>query len=253
MSDGKKYYCFCSSNCKYETMTKEQILAAIAQAITTGKVGECDTGFVTKVKETNGGGYVTLWVGTQAQYNALDRVENNCLHIITDDTSADDLLATVKQMATAAEESAAAAAEAAEAARAAAGDKLTTIDISDKIALSNDVRYGGKNLTELYIGGKSYVYVPALKMVYFIFDVVFKGTMTKGEQLLFNHVAADSTTSGYKPKLADGMTYPVTSRRSKFSGEYAGSWVMLYAEEAINTGDSKDSMTFCGWYYCEGA
>lgn len=249
----KKYYCFCSSNCKYETMTKEQILAAIAQAITTGKVGECDTGFVTKVKETNGGSYVQLWVGTQAQYNALQRVENNCLYIITDDTSAADLLKTVEQLAAdakAAEESAAAAAEAA---RAAAGDQLTTIDISDKISLSHNVNVGGKNLSELYIGGKSYVYVPALKMVYYMFNVVFKGTMTKGEQLMFNHVAADSNASIYKPKLADGMSYPVTARRSTWSGEYAGSWVMLNAEAAIDTGSNKDSMTFCGWYYCEGA
>ena len=51
MSDGKKYYCFCGSNCKYETMTKEQILAAIEQAVEDGEIRDVDTGFVTKVKE----------------------------------------------------------------------------------------------------------------------------------------------------------------------------------------------------------
>ena len=45
MSDGRKYYCICESNCKFETMTKEQILAAIAQAVETGSVGDVDTGF----------------------------------------------------------------------------------------------------------------------------------------------------------------------------------------------------------------
>ena len=112
----KKYYCFCGSNCKYETLTKEQILAAIAQAVETGTVGDCDAGFITKLKENNSGNYVSVWVGTKAQYNALPRVENNCLYIITDDTSAADLLATVQQQADfaqqAAEDAAASAAAA---------------------------------------------------------------------------------------------------------------------------------------------
>jgi hypothetical protein len=89
MSDEKKYYCFCSSNCKYETMTKEQILAAIAQATGVTNV-DPDAGFISKVKETNGGQYVTFWVGTQAQYNAIGTKETNCLYIITDETSRED-------------------------------------------------------------------------------------------------------------------------------------------------------------------
>lgn len=94
----RKYYCFCDSNCKFETMTKEQILAAIAQAIETGTVGECDTGFITKVKETNGGSCITFWVGTQAEYNALDAHEKNCVYIISDDSFVADLAALVKQL-----------------------------------------------------------------------------------------------------------------------------------------------------------
>lgn len=88
---GRKYYCHCDSNCKFETMTKEQILAAITQAIETGEIGDVDTGFVTKIKETNAGGYVSFWVGTTAQYNALQTKEANCLYIITDETKAEDL------------------------------------------------------------------------------------------------------------------------------------------------------------------
>lgn len=89
MSEGKKFYCFCSSNCKYETMTKEQILSAIAQATGATDI-DPDAGFISKVKEANGR-HVTFWVGTQAQYNALQVKEENCLYIITDDTTKADI------------------------------------------------------------------------------------------------------------------------------------------------------------------
>ena len=95
----KKYFCFCSSNCKYETMTKEQILAAIAQAAETGLVIDPDSGFITKVKETNAGGYISFWVGTQAQYNALkEKDHKHCMYIITDCASAAELTQAVKDL-----------------------------------------------------------------------------------------------------------------------------------------------------------
>ena len=98
MSDGKKYYCFCGSNCKYETMTKEQIIAAIAQAATTGFVFDTEAAFITKVKESNAGGFVTFWVGTTAQYNALTKKDPNCIYIKTDDTEKAELSALLKSM-----------------------------------------------------------------------------------------------------------------------------------------------------------
>ena len=91
MSDGKKYYCFCSSNCKYETMTKEQILAAIEQAVEDGEIRDVDTGFVTRVQELHAAKALTFWIGTMAAYNAIETPETNCLYIITDDTQEDDL------------------------------------------------------------------------------------------------------------------------------------------------------------------
>ena len=81
----RKYYCLCSSNCKFETMTKEQILAAITQAVENGSVQDVDTGFVTKVKEQNAGGFVSFWVGTRAQYNALATKDASCIYILTDE------------------------------------------------------------------------------------------------------------------------------------------------------------------------
>ncbi len=91
MSDGRKYYCTCDSNCKFETMTKEQILAAIAQAVSTGSVGDVDTGFVTKLKETNSGSHITFWVGTRAQYEAIKEKSQNCIYVISNDTTTDDI------------------------------------------------------------------------------------------------------------------------------------------------------------------
>lgn len=94
----RKYYCLCDSNCKFETMTKEQILAAIAQAAETGLVFDTEAAFITKVKESNAGGFVTFWVGTKAQYNALARKEPNCQYIITDDTTLDDIAKLIKDL-----------------------------------------------------------------------------------------------------------------------------------------------------------
>lgn len=88
---GRKYYCFCDSNCKFETLTKEQIIAAITQMMENGSVGDVDTGFVTKIKEKNAGAAVSFWVGTQAQYNALTKIEQGCLYIITDDATTENL------------------------------------------------------------------------------------------------------------------------------------------------------------------
>lgn len=92
MSDEKKYYCFCDSNCKYETLTTEQILTAIQQAAEGQQIIDPDSGVISKVKELNAGDYVTFWVGSRAEYNALQgNVQKNCIYIINDDTSANDL------------------------------------------------------------------------------------------------------------------------------------------------------------------
>ena len=107
----KQYYCLCESNCKYPTMTTEQILAAIQQAAQLGVIYDPDAAVVTKVRELNGGQALSFWVGTQAQYNALSVKDPNCYFIITDkkvdDATAD--AARALEAATAAQETAAAA------------------------------------------------------------------------------------------------------------------------------------------------
>lgn len=66
----RKYFVLCESNCKFESMTKEQIIAAIAEATGT-TVMNVDAAFITKLKEQNRGDNIKFWVGTQAEYNAI--------------------------------------------------------------------------------------------------------------------------------------------------------------------------------------
>lgn len=90
MSNERIYYVICADGCKFESMTKEQILTAIEQAIRTGEIKDVDTGFVTKIKEQNAGKYISFWVGTQAQYNALTEKPENCMCIFTDEKTVEE-------------------------------------------------------------------------------------------------------------------------------------------------------------------
>lgn len=95
-----KFYCFCEANCKYETMSKEQILAAIAQAAEGGLVFDVDAAFISQIREKNSGAALTFWVGTQAEYNRLTAAADpdpNCLYIIKDEKTAADLARWVEQ------------------------------------------------------------------------------------------------------------------------------------------------------------
>jgi len=94
----RKYYVLCSNNCKFESMTKEQILTAIEQAVNTGEIENVDTGFITTIKESNRGKGLTFWIGKQAEYNAIKVKKENCFYIITDDTSAEDIENAIHEM-----------------------------------------------------------------------------------------------------------------------------------------------------------
>ena len=87
----QNYYVIGDNNCKYISMTKEQILAAIEQILTTGEITDVDTGFVTMIKDQNGGAGLKFWIGTNAEYNALTDKEESCFYIITDDTTNEDI------------------------------------------------------------------------------------------------------------------------------------------------------------------
>lgn len=88
----RTYYVIAGDNCKFESMTKEQILAAITQAVSTGEIKDVDTGFVTKLKEKNKGEQLSFWVGTTSEYNSIQTKELNCFYILTDDTIKSEIL-----------------------------------------------------------------------------------------------------------------------------------------------------------------
>lgn len=92
------FFCFCDNNCKYETMTKEQIITAIYQACKEGHISNIDTGFITKVKETNKGEDVVFWVGTTAEYNALSTKDPKCFYLKTDDTTLSNFATEIEEI-----------------------------------------------------------------------------------------------------------------------------------------------------------
>lgn len=113
------FYVRCDDNCLHEAMTKEETLNALAQLargvfvdedtdyeyelyVANGRLmmrrfeGEVedfvfDETIISKVKERNAGGFITFWVGTQAQYNALTNKDPNCYYHITDSTRDADI------------------------------------------------------------------------------------------------------------------------------------------------------------------
>lgn len=100
MADNRTYYVICADGCKFESMTKEQILSAIEQAVSKGEIKDVDTGFVTKIREKNKNAGLSFWVGTSAEYNALATINNDCFYILTDDTIGDDLKAAIETLKT---------------------------------------------------------------------------------------------------------------------------------------------------------
>lgn len=82
MSDGVKIYGRDEALNARETMTTEQILAAIQRAITTGEVTDEFTAFIETIKEQNKGIGVKMWLGTQDEFNALEKTESNTIYFV---------------------------------------------------------------------------------------------------------------------------------------------------------------------------
>lgn len=86
----RNYWVLCDDNCRFPAMTKEQILAAIAEA-TGNAVSGVDDAFITKIREMNASANLKFWVGTMAQFNALEEKDGNTLYIFSDDDSLDSI------------------------------------------------------------------------------------------------------------------------------------------------------------------
>lgn len=95
MPDERNYYVLCDDNCKFEGMTKEQIIEAIEEA--TGETPtHIDDAFITKIKEKNHSASLSFWVGTTAEYNALSTKAQNTFYILTDEDY-DDAIGGLRQ------------------------------------------------------------------------------------------------------------------------------------------------------------
>ena len=87
----RKVYALCDTNCRYETLTKEEILTAITQAVQGGGFTDLDTGFITTIKTINGTG-LKFFVGEQHEYDALTAEQKEGLFaIITNDATKENI------------------------------------------------------------------------------------------------------------------------------------------------------------------
>lgn len=86
-----KVYALDEGKNQRETMTREQIVTAIQNMAATGSPGNVDDAFITKIKELNKEGQLRFWVGTMAEYNALEKKEDDVLYIFSDDPTVQDI------------------------------------------------------------------------------------------------------------------------------------------------------------------
>lgn len=90
-------YVFDENKNLFEGWDKEEIIAAIVNYLETHAVGDVDTGFVTTIKEQNAEKGLKFWIGTTAQYNAIETKDADTLYILTDDSELQDIEAKVEQ------------------------------------------------------------------------------------------------------------------------------------------------------------
>ena len=84
------YYVTREDGVKTEGLTKEQIYELING--TTGEIPEgVDEAFITKLREINKSGNISLWVGSNAEYNDIEVKDTNTVYIVTNDTFYTDL------------------------------------------------------------------------------------------------------------------------------------------------------------------
>ncbi len=86
---------------KHLTLTKEQIYTAIDSYLKTGNPPtDIDDGFITTLKEINEGEGIKLWIGTMAEYEALETKQDNVLYLFSDDPTVEDIEAAITTLQT---------------------------------------------------------------------------------------------------------------------------------------------------------
>lgn len=231
MADERKYYVLCADNCRFEAMTKEQTLAAIAQAVETGEIKDVDAGFVTKIKEKNGGKQVTIWVGTQAEYNAISTPDVNCLYIITDDSTVQEMQNAILALQNAYDEIASA---------------NVVVDVSSSTTLVCSTSH--VSISEFT---KKYIYSKALGIVFF--NVSFDATFSQAVSVFgFNQ------TGGIIPEVNTPRVVPATAY---VSGTNASAIYSTYTMQGVKHAqlnvnldsaiEGQKHFDVCGWYFAQ--
>lgn len=67
-------YGICDNNCKHLVYTREEVLSLLQQAINDGTLQHIDPEYaaISKIVNQNSGDEISFWIGTEAQFNALD-------------------------------------------------------------------------------------------------------------------------------------------------------------------------------------
>lgn len=83
---------------KIATLTTAQILEAIAEAIETGQVPSELKAFIDAIKEQNKGKGLKFWIGTQAEFLALESTSDDIIYFINDSTNLLELSNALEQL-----------------------------------------------------------------------------------------------------------------------------------------------------------
>ena len=83
----RNYYVFCDDNCRFEGMTSEQILGAISEAVEEHGLRPITMPPIYSIANLRNGEAVQIWIGTQAEYEAVTPAEN-VLYIIAEHQAA---------------------------------------------------------------------------------------------------------------------------------------------------------------------
>lgn len=98
MADDTQVYALDEGGNKIATFSAEQILEAINAAITTGEIPSELTAFIDAIKEQNKGESLKFWLGTQAEFLALENTEENIIYFINDSTNLKELSDALDQL-----------------------------------------------------------------------------------------------------------------------------------------------------------
>lgn len=207
---------------------------------------------VSKVVESNAGRYVSFWVGTKEQYNSIEEKAENCMYIITDDTTSEDLLRTVEQMGKACEAAKTAAESAVTGAEKAVEDAEKAAAAAEPVHLVDaaaSLNWGSKpgGLVVLNVEGNKFVYAPSVGAVFFEVYIYIRGSINAGESFtltLWDVPAAVCVTP------TNGV--PIQCTNKNFVAEVDADILTVRATATVNTDSVGDSVLVHGWYFCNG-